>query len=59
MSSYITVAFWGMAYSIEEDMILGVLEPNWVTPANRVSMLLGRSIMFALRAPWNQVITTD
>jgi len=59
MSSYIAVAFWGMAYSIEEDMILGVLEPNWVTPANRVSMLLGRSIMFALRAPWNQVITTD
>lgn len=48
MSSYIAVAFWGMAYSIEEDMILGVLEPNWVTPANRVSMLLGRSIMFAL-----------
>jgi ABC-2 type transport system permease protein len=48
MSSYIAVAFWGMAYSIEEDMILGVLEPNWVTPANRVSMLLGRSITFAL-----------
>ncbi len=48
MSSYIAVAFWGMAYSIEEDMILGVLEPNWVTPANRVSMLLGRSVMFAL-----------
>lgn len=48
MSSYIEVAFWGMAYSIEGDMILGVLEPNWVTPANRVSMLLGRSIMFAL-----------
>ncbi len=48
MSSYIAVAFWGMAYSIEEDMILGVLEPNWVTPANRVSMLLGRSIMFAI-----------
>jgi ABC-2 type transport system permease protein len=48
MSSYIAVAFWGMAYSIEEDMALGVLEPNWVTPANRVSLLLGRSIMFAL-----------
>jgi len=48
MSSYISVAFWGMAYSIEEDMALGVLEPNWVTPANRVSMLLGRSFMYAL-----------
>ncbi|HBK59452.1 MAG TPA: ABC transporter permease [Firmicutes bacterium] len=56
MSSYISAAFWGMGFSVQEDMTLGVLEPNWVTPASRVSLILGRSVMMLLLTTINSIV---
>lgn len=56
MSSYISAAFWGMGFSVQEDMSLGVLEPNWVTPASRVSLILGRSVIMLLLTTINSIV---
>ncbi len=56
MSSYISAAFWGMGFSVQEDMTLGVLEPNWVTPASRVSLILGRSVIMLLLTTINSIV---
>jgi len=36
--------FWGMGYSLKNDMDAGVLESNWMTPINRLLLLVGRSL---------------
>jgi len=55
MSSYISTAFWGTGFSVQEDMTLGVLEPNWVTPASRVSLIIGRSVIMFLLTTLNSI----
>ena len=44
LSQFIFAVFWGMGYSLKQDMDLGVLEANWLTPMPRPLMLVGRTI---------------
>ena len=41
--SYINAVFWGMGYSLKEDMDVGVLESNWLAPASRLLIMTGRT----------------
>ena len=41
--SFINAVFWGMGYSLKEDMDTGVLESNWLAPASRLLMMTGRT----------------
>jgi ABC-2 type transport system permease protein len=41
--SFINAVFWGMGYSLKEDMDAGVLESNWLAPASRLLMMTGRT----------------
>lgn len=43
LSNYITAVFWGMGYSLKNDMDSGVLESNWMTPVPRLTLLIGRT----------------
>jgi ABC-2 type transport system permease protein len=44
LSQFIQAVFWGMGYSLKQDMDSGVLEANWLTPMPRALMLVGRTI---------------
>ncbi len=44
LSSYIGSVFWGMGYSLKNDMDSGVLESNWLAPIPQFSLLIGRTI---------------
>jgi ABC-2 type transport system permease protein len=41
--SFINAVFWGMGYSLKEDMDAGVLEANWLAPASRLLIMAGRT----------------
>ncbi|MEA4883333.1 MAG: ABC transporter permease [Clostridia bacterium] len=56
MGSYISAAFWGIAYSVKEDMLVGVLESNWVSPAGRVTLIIGRSIFMLIGTTLNSLV---
>ena len=43
VSSYVSAVFWGMGYSLKNEMDTGVLESNWLTPVPVMVQLLGRS----------------
>lgn len=43
LSNYINAVFWGMGYSLKNDMDSGVLESNWMTPVPRLVLLIGRT----------------
>jgi len=44
LSSYISSVFWGMGFSLKEDMDSGVLESNWLLPLPRVLFLIGQTV---------------
>ncbi len=44
LSQFIFAVFWGMGYSLKQDMDTGVLEANWLMPMPRALMLVGRTI---------------
>ena len=44
LSNFIGSVFWGMGYSMKDDMDSGVLESNWMTPVPRPLLLAGRTI---------------
>lgn len=44
LSSFISAVFWGMGYSLKNDMDAGVMESNWMTPIPRLFLLVGRTI---------------
>ena len=44
LSQFIQAVFWGMGYSLKQDMDSGVLEANWLTPMPRLLLLVGRTI---------------
>ncbi len=44
LSSFISTVFWGMGYSLKEDMDSGVLESNWLAPLPRLMLLVGRTL---------------
>ncbi len=43
LSNFIGSVFWGMGYSLKNDMDAGVLESNWLAPLPRVLILVGRT----------------
>lgn len=42
-SNFIGSVFWGMGYSLKNDMDAGVLESNWLAPLPRPLLLIGRT----------------
>lgn len=44
LTNFINAVFWGMGFSLKEDMDAGVLESNWLTPVPRLLILVGRSL---------------
>jgi len=44
LTNFINAVFWGMGYSLKNDMDAGVMESNWLTPTPRLLILVGRSI---------------
>lgn len=44
LTNFIQAVFWGMGYSLKNDMDLGVLEANWLLPVPRVLLLAGRTL---------------
>lgn len=44
LESFINAVFWGMGYSLKNDMDSGVMESNWLTPIPRLLILVGHSI---------------
>jgi ABC-2 type transport system permease protein len=43
LSNFIGAVFWGMGYSLKNDMDAGVLESNWLAPLPRPLLLVGRT----------------
>lgn len=43
LGSFIDAVFWGMGFSLKEDMNTGVLEANWLAPASRFLIMIGRT----------------
>ncbi|RIK44028.1 MAG: ABC transporter permease [Chloroflexi bacterium] len=44
LASYIGAVFWGIGYSLKNQMDSGVLESNWLAPTPRFSFLVGQTI---------------
>ena len=44
LNNFILAVFWGMGYSLKNDMDAGVLEANWLTPLPRPLLLVGRTL---------------
>jgi ABC-2 type transport system permease protein len=44
ISSYVSAVFWGMGFSLKEEMDAGVLESNWLAPIPRPLFLVGRTL---------------
>jgi ABC-2 type transport system permease protein len=51
LSNFIGAVFWGMGYSLKNDMNAGVLEANWLAPVPRPLLMAGRTVV-------NLLITT-
>ncbi len=44
LSNYISAVFWGMGYSLKNEMNSGVLETNWLAPVPRPLFLVGQTL---------------
>lgn len=44
ISGLVSVSFWAMAMGLRNEMDSGTLEPSWLTPTRRDTLLLGRAI---------------
>ncbi len=44
LSNFIGAVFWGMGFSLKNDMDTGVLESNWLTPMPRPLLLFGHTL---------------
>jgi ABC-2 type transport system permease protein len=42
--NYVLSVFWGMGFSLKNDMDTGTLEANWLMPLPRVLLLVGRTL---------------
>lgn len=42
--NFINAVFWGMGYSLKNDMDAGVLESNWLMPVSRPLLMVGRTL---------------
>ncbi len=44
LGNFIMAVFWGMGFSLKEDMDAGVLESTWLCPVPRPVLLVGRTL---------------
>lgn len=44
LHNFASAVFWGMGYSLKQDMDSGVLESNWLAPTSRLLIMVGRSL---------------
>lgn len=44
VSAIVSVAFWILAFSIRTEMEAGTLEPSWLTPTRRETLVVGKAI---------------
>jgi ABC-2 type transport system permease protein len=44
MSGLVATSFWAMAMSIRGEMDTGTLEPTWLTPTRRETIVIGRAL---------------
>jgi ABC-2 type transport system permease protein len=44
LGNFIMAVFWGMGFSLKEDMDAGVLESTWLCPVPRPLLLVGRTL---------------
>jgi ABC-2 type transport system permease protein len=44
LGNYVSAVFWGMGFSLKNEMDSGVLESNWMTPTSRPLLLVGRTL---------------
>ena len=44
LSNYISAVFWGMGFSLKNEMNTGVLESNWLAPVPRALFLVGQTL---------------
>jgi ABC-2 type transport system permease protein len=44
LSNFVGSVFWGMGYSLKNDMDAGVLESNWLAPMPRPLLLVGHTL---------------
>ena len=40
----ISIAFWGIAFSLRNEMDMGTLEPSWLTPTRHGTFIVGRAL---------------
>ena len=52
----VAAAFWGMAFSLRNEMDMGTLEPSWLTPTRRETFVLGRAIASLVTFSISQVV---
>lgn len=57
ISSYVSVVFWAMGFSLREEMEQGVLESNWSSPANRIVLMVSKSLFQFCAATFEIVLT--
>lgn len=43
VGSYVSAVFWGLGFSLKQEMEQGTLESVWLTPNSRLWLLIGRS----------------
>jgi ABC-2 type transport system permease protein len=44
LSNYVAAVFWGMGFSLKNEMDAGVLETNWMAPVPRPLFLVGQTL---------------
>lgn len=57
VNTYVNVAMWEMGFTIKEEMMQGVLESNWTTPANRIALMLSKAMFQFTVATVNIILT--
>src|SRR5690625_1518547 len=55
VGSYVSAVFWGIGFSLKQEMEQGTLESLWLTPNSRLWLLVGRSTIGVLITGINTV----
>ena len=56
ISGLVAYAFWAMAMSFRNEMEMGTLEPTWLTPTARETLVIGRAIGGVFWFAFGQII---
>lgn len=57
ISGYVSAVFWAMGFSLREEMEQGVLESNWSSPANRIVLMVSKSLFQFCATTFEIVLT--